>query len=247
MKPKMAVLVVIILSCALILSGCSNTPATTVVTAMTDTPASPTATATIEPSSTPEPSPTPVPPIPCSIVFESNRDGNQEIYRMNPDGSGQTNLSNDGAEDINPVWSPDGSQVAFVSKRETSEEGVQNIFVVNADGSNLRQLTHHFYADWPSWSHDGRRITYTDGIDILIMNADGSGEPINLTHDEVKDTRPTWSPDGTKIAWSSGDDGQWNLFVMDADGSNKKQITDNGQVFGATWTIDGRLLTNWGW
>lgn len=247
MKQKLAVFGVFIISCAIILSGCSNTPATAAVTEAADTPAPVMATATHEPTSTPEPSPTPVPPIPCTIVFESNRDGNLEIYFMNPDGSDQRNLSNDGAEDFSPAWSPDGSQIAFVSKRETADEGIQNIFVVNADGSNLRQLTHHFYSDWPSWSSDGSRITYTDGIDILIMNADGSGEPINLTNDEVKDTRPSWSPDGTKIAWSSGDDGQWNLFVMDADGSNKKQITDNGQVFGATWTIDGRLLTNWGW
>ena len=65
------------------------------------------------------------------IAFESNRDGNLEIYSMNPDGSDQVNLTNDPAEDPDPVWSPDGTRIAFV----TASEGHRNIYVMNADGS----------------------------------------------------------------------------------------------------------------
>lgn len=191
--------------------------------------------------------PTEEPIIPCSITFESTRDGNREIYLMGPDGSELVNLSNDPADDLQPAISADGSQIAFVSNRNAGEEGGQFIYVINADGSGLRQLTFNHWSNSPDWSQDGSQITYAGDDDIFIINADGSGEPINLTGDEVRDVRPAWSPDGSKIAWSTGSDGNWNLFVMDVDGSNKIQITDNGQVFGATWTIDGRLLTNWGW
>lgn len=191
--------------------------------------------------------PTEAPIIPCTITFESNRDGNREIYFMAPDGSDTVNLTNDPADDFSPAISADGSQIAFVSNRDAGEEGGQFIYVMNADGSDVRKLTFNHWSDSPDWSHDGSQITYAGDDDIFIINADGSGEPINLTNDEVKDTLPAWSPDGTKIAWSSGGDGQWNLFIMDADGSNKKQLTNNGQVYGANWTIDGRLLTNWGW
>lgn len=117
---------------------------------------------------------------------------------------------------------------------------------MNVDGSDVKRLTFNHWSDSPDWSHDGSQITYEGEGDIFIINADGSGEPVNLTNDEVQDVNPTWSPDGRKIAWSSGSDGNWNLFVMNADGSDRKQITDNGQVFRAVWTIDGRLLTNWG-
>ncbi len=78
------------------------------------------------------------------------------------------------------------------------------------------------------------------------MAPDGSNL-INLTNNPAGDFRPPWSPDGSQIAWLSGDDGNWNVFVMSVDGSNRIQITDNGQVFGVQWTVDGRIFTSWGW
>ncbi len=71
------------------------------------------------------------------IAFESNRDGNLEIYSMNADGSDQVNLTDDPAEDTDPVWSPDGSRIAFVK----ASEGHRNIYVMNADGSGQTNLT----------------------------------------------------------------------------------------------------------
>ena len=80
---------------------------------------------------------TPVPPAGAAfpgangkIVFTSDRDGNSEIYVMNPDGSGQTRLTNNGAIDADPVWSPDGTKIAFWSERD----GPAEIYVMNADG-----------------------------------------------------------------------------------------------------------------
>jgi len=239
-----------------VITACTNTPAAVTPEIETETPVVTTAPTeenipTEEPVVTTAPTeeniPTEEPVIPCTITFESNRDGNWEIYRMAPDGSENINLSNNPADDTKPAWSPDGTRIAFVSNRAASEEGSQQIFVMNADGSGVLQLTFTYWSDSPSWSHDGSQITYTGDNDIFVINADGSGEPVNLTNSTEKDVNPVWSPDGSKIAWSTGEDGNWNLFVMDPDGGNKKQITDNGQTFSAVWTIDGRLWTNWGW
>ena len=179
------------------------------------------------------------PPLPCTITFDSDRDGNWEIYRMAPDGSDTVNLSNNLGDDFDPAWSPDGSQIAFVSNRENGQEGGQFIYVMNADGSNVRQLTFENGSNWPDWSHDGSRITYTSNDDVFVINADGSGQSINITNNPEKDAQSTWSPDGKKIAWISNR----TIFVMDADGSNIRQLTKEGTSDGVEWTVDGQIFT----
>jgi Tol biopolymer transport system component len=83
------------------------------------------------------------------IVFNSYRDGNSEIYAINPDGSGLERLTDNEADDTCPAWPPDGTRIAFVSSRDGNEE----IYVVRADGSDLRLLTRDGSADnWPTWT-----------------------------------------------------------------------------------------------
>jgi TolB protein len=187
------------------------------------------------------------PPIPCRIAFDTDRDGNREIYVMDPDGSNLKNLTNNEGQDENPVWSPDGKQIAFVSNRKNDKEGGQFIYIMNSDGSDVRQLTKENESQWPDWSPDGKMITYTFKGDIFTVNADGSGEAVNLTNSPVEDSQSVWSPDSRLITWLSGKQGSWNVFVMNADGSNVRQITDNGQVEVVDWVFDGRILTEWGW
>jgi Tol biopolymer transport system component len=133
------------------------------------------------------------------IAFETNRDGNLEIYSMNPDGTGRVNLTNDLAEDTDPVWSPDGTRIAFVK----ASEGHRNIYVMNADGSGQTNLTPGPVTTGlgnegthPTWSPDGSRIAYvTSNGDIWAMNADGSGKT-NLTNTPATtavETDPAWS------------------------------------------------------
>jgi ABC-type sugar transport system substrate-binding protein len=183
------------------------------------------------------------------IAFDSDRDGNREIYVMDPDGKNTVNLTNNPADDFGPAWSPDGQEIAFVSNRENEQGGGQYIYIMNADGSDVRQLTTGNNSDHPDWSHDGSAIVFSSDAngnnEIYVIKADGGVEPTNLTNSDVQDTQPTWSPDGSKIAWLSGSDGNWDIFVMYADGSNIKQLTDNGKVTDVAWTIDNQIFSYW--
>jgi ABC-type sugar transport system substrate-binding protein len=243
MKTNQSYFFPIILCLAITLSSCGGAEATQQPPAVAAT-ADPTETT----QPTPTAAPTQVPVIPCNIVFESDRDGNLEIYSMGPDGSNPQNLSNNPEVDFRPVWSPDGTKIAFTSRRVTPKGGDQHIFVMNADGTGLTQISFDFYADWPDWSNDSKNIVYSNDQDIFITDLTGKNKPTNLTNDDMKDSQPKWSPDGTKIAWSSSKDGQyWDIYVMNSDGSDVKQITNNGKNGWAKWTNDNRLFTGWGW
>jgi ABC-type sugar transport system substrate-binding protein len=167
---------------------------------------------------------------------------------MDADGGHLRNLSNSEENDWEPAWSPDGSQIAFVSDRPT-EDGGLFIYVMNADGSGVRRLSAFPDSSHPDWSPDGSAVVFSarenDNRDIYVMRADGSAPAVNLTNSPEQDTRPTWSPDGSLIAWLSGDEGAWNIFVMNVDGSNAQQITNGGRLDGVDWTIDGQLFTVW--
>jgi TolB protein len=184
------------------------------------------------------------------IAFESQRDGNAEIYVMNPDGSGETNLTNNPAFDTTPAWSPDGARIAFGSLRDGDFE----IFVMNADGTNPVNLTNSPNTDlWPTWSPDGTKIafhTFRDAgsglqSEIYVMDADGSNQT-NLSQNAAIDVNPQWSPDGTKIAFMrqvpfSGDA---EIYVMDAaTGMNQTNLTNNPAAdAGASWSPDGSRI-----
>ncbi|MCK4324384.1 MAG: PD40 domain-containing protein, partial [Armatimonadetes bacterium] len=103
---------------------------------------------------------------PNNIAFETDRDGNREIYVMEADGSNQTNLTNNSAYDEQPAWSPNGSQIAFGSHRDDNWE----VYVMDSDGSNPTNLTNNSaYDDEPAWSPDGSQIAFHS-------DRDGNGE-----------------------------------------------------------------------
>ncbi|MEM4367585.1 MAG: DUF5050 domain-containing protein, partial [Candidatus Anstonellales archaeon] len=162
------------------------------------------------------------------IVFDSNRDGQSEIYIMNADGSNQRRLTYNSAIDWDPVLSPDNSKIVFTSSRISGHDS--NIFIMNVDGSNQKPLTNDNYdnAD-PFFTPDGRIIFHSnrDGnYEIYIMNPDGSNIQ-RLTNHPAKDILPSVSRDGTKVLFTSDRDGDNEIYVMNIDGGNVRQLTFN--------------------
>src|SRR6266581_8295582 len=161
------------------------------------------------------------------IAFESDRDGNAEIYLMNADGRGVVRLSNNPSYDAEPAWSPDGTKIAFESNRDGNFE----IYTMNADGTGVVRLTNNPSDDGePAWSPDGTKIAFASNRDgnseIYTMNADGTNQ-IRLTNNAATDDWPAWSPDGTKLAFVSDRDGNYEIYVMNADGTNATRLTSN--------------------
>src|SRR5437867_2010009 len=165
-------------------------------------------------------------------AFVSNRDGNNEIYTMNPDGTGVTRLTFDTVvshNDLSPTWSPDGTKIAFASDRDGNYE----IYTMNADGTGATRLTTSIRSDLsPAWSPDGTKVafqSYRDNAylpEIYVMNVDGSGQT-RLTVNTFSDLDPAWSPDGTKIAFSTDRDGNFEIYTMNADGTGATRLTSN--------------------
>lgn len=177
------------------------------------------------------------------------------IYTINPDGLGLLQLTEtgNGFQDRFPVWSPDGTKIAFGRTTFTVQS---QIYVMNADGSNATRISNNAFGDrQPSWSPDGTKIAFIssrDGNDeIYVMNADGSNQT-RLTNNTAFDWDPAWSPDGTKIAFATTRDsastpGNVNdfleLYVMDANGSNPQRLTNNSKGDGQpSWSPDGTKI-----
>ena len=191
------------------------------------------------------------------IAFVSQRDGNQEIYTVNPDGSGLARLTNNPAFDNSPQWSPDGSRIAFQSNRD----GNSNIYVMNADGSGVTKVTtsEQGGGSGPSWSPDGQRLAYSaDPGEVLVLTL-ATGAALRLTTDSCTrfqggvlnpdcavNTRshgPTWSPDGALIAYRKVQGTSSSVWVMNPDGSNQHDLTPGASHANyIDWSPDGRQL-----
>lgn len=133
----------------------------------------------------------------------------------------------------NPAWSPDGTKIAFSHLVSYLVVGVQQIKIMNVDGSGLVALTAQLGAeDDAAWSPDGSKFAFAgrvtgDTWEIYVVNADGSGE-VRLTRNSVDDLSPTWSPDGSEIAFQSDRDGRPEIYVMNADGTGVRRLTKSG-------------------
>jgi Tol biopolymer transport system component len=175
-----------------------------------------------------------------------------DIVVTNIDGSRRRAVTPKGFYDA-PVWSPDGTRIAFVRYRGDDAD----VYVANADGSGLRKLAHALAYDpnplgagkgpsaSPAWSPDGRKIAFVSNRsgsdDIWVVDAEGGGL-VNLTRSRGSG-RPVWSPNGRLIAFRSDRDGNGEVYVMNADGSGVKRLTRNpASDGGPVWSPDGRKI-----
>ncbi len=173
------------------------------------------------------------------IVFVSDRDGDQELYMMDVDGTNLRQLTHNSIRDSWPVWSPDGTQIAYLSSSENNVD----LIVINADGSSVRNLTQGVGNNrQPAWSPDGQKLAFLSvqsGIyHISVIDIDGNNR-IQLTDDDEVYTRPDWSPDGTKIAFTSGE----NYYYIHADGTQLTQFTDEvGDIGSFAWLSNDAIV-----
>jgi Tol biopolymer transport system component len=183
----------------------------------------------------------PLPALTGRIAFVSDRDGNAEIYVMNANGTGVTRLTNNGATDGQPAWSPDGKKIAFVSNRAGNDE----IYLMNADGSGVSRLTNNPAIDGaPAWSPDGGKIAFhsdrTGSFEIYVMNANGMGVS-QLTHIFRVSRSPVWSPDGTEIAFTRTGNFGFDLDLMNADGTAIRRLTGFVNPLKLSWGRTGQI------
>jgi Tol biopolymer transport system component len=181
-----------------------------------------------------------------TIVFASLRGGDFDLYLMSAGGGSVRRLLALPGDQRQPVWSPDGDTIAFVSRgADRNEKGWQpnQLFLVNVDGSGLRQLTHleNGAAD-PAWSPDGRTLAASDGS-IFTINADGSGfHELPPSVETDGDAHPSWSPDGEWIAFDRYeiDFSTTDVWLMNAGGSGQRRLLRFGGQ--PAWSPDGRRI-----
>jgi TolB protein len=200
------------------------------------------------------------------IVFQSNRTGNWDIFTIDTNGTNLKQLTSDSLNEVTPKWSPNGKQIVYCIDVDTVNS---DIYLMDADGENKKRLT-TFPGDdsHPNWSPDGKKIIFNSAqntpdyhipwgqqyVEIFTMNTDGSGKK-QISNLKTVSTYPSFSPDGKYIVFRSvvqqpslnwdltATDRNSEIFIMNADGSNPKDLSVNIAYDGwPTWSPDGGLI-----
>jgi TolB protein len=174
------------------------------------------------------------------VVFSARTPNSldSDLLVSNLNGANMRNLTRHRGIDTSPTWSPTAAQIAFISDRS----GTPQVWVMDADGSNLRRLvTEGGHCDSPDWSPDGRFILYSWQApkqwehDIYVAEV-ATGRIYQLTTGRGSSESPHWSPDGRHIAFQNTRTGTKQIFIMNADGKNRKMITAYGVNESPAWS-----------
>jgi Tol biopolymer transport system component len=173
------------------------------------------------------------------LAFHSLRDGNSEIYVVGSDGSGLTNLTNNPADDLHAVWSPDGSRIAFISTRDRPRE-VFSLYVMDRDGSSQMHVQ-SIALSRPSWSPDSTRLAYVanDRVHVTTINPPES----RTLNDVTTPSSLAWSPDGQRIAFIAGFGPDLDIYETVVGGGKTTRLTRNeGFEFNVSWSPDSSQI-----
>lgn len=238
-------------------------PTATLPPTVTSTPTlAPTATLppVVEMTATPTNTPIPVATLlgggGGQVAFASSTSGIPQIYLINLDASGLTQLTNMEGGACQPDWSPDGKQIVFISPCPARADFTEtlykdsSLYVMNADGSNVQPLNAGTAFD-PAWSPDGKSIAFTslrDGKkDIYVLTLE-SGVITRLTTvrgDVQENSQPAWSPSGEQLLYMVKRFNAYQVWVMNSAGQGNVQVARSGQSYSdylPTWTADGETI-----
>jgi Tol biopolymer transport system component len=160
-----------------------------------------------------------------TLTFAAERDGDLEIYSIQGDGSGLIQLTSNTSRDLDPAWSPDGRQLAYVERNNREER----LIVANADGQQGRVLVPETLGPivHASWSPAGDTIAFRNLEDLYVVDVE-SGEALNLTREMgAWPLELSFSADGSMLAFSAGSEEivDNKLFVINADGTGLREFT----------------------
>lgn len=194
------------------------------------------------------------------LLFSSDRDSSaihrgdpssqgQEIYLMDYDGQNQQRVTANRSLNIMPAWAPDGKSFAYLSYLS----GFEDIYIQSL--TQVAKLvrpangTDRIQNDFPAFSPDGKKLAYTStrgdaNRDVFVANADGSGQPVNITPNTPRsmEQAPSWSPSGTQIAFTSDRAGSNQIYLTNADGTGGvRQISFGDKSDRPTFSVDGKI------
>ncbi|MES0361142.1 MAG: hypothetical protein ABUK20_09525 [Anaerolineales bacterium] len=184
------------------------------------------------------------------ILFVSKRgtSASQDIYQINPDGSGLVRLTNSPGDASDPAWSPDRRMIAFAS----DQTGINQIYLLVIEDMEVRQLTDHPQgAVAPSWSPDGTQLAFTEqdpvSNAIFVLNIFEGGEPTSYTVEVSGVRSPAWTPQGDVLAFSAHSEdplGERDIFSFDIDSKTLVNLTNHpGNDDRPAWSPDsGRII-----
>lgn len=179
-------------------------------------------------------------PVGSALAYLDKRDGSPDIYLIRQGDQPTVNLTADSALIGTPVWSPDGTRIAFL--REYA--GITDIYAMNADGSGRVRVVSGYGLPVPNdpvWSPDGTELAFASGDEIYVVGADGSALT-NVTRSPSADRNPSWSSSG-KIAFASDRSGNFDIYVMNPDGTGVIDVSNNtAQDSLPVWSPDGTKI-----
>ena len=194
---------------------------------------------------------TPAVRVPCAtcsewVVFDTNRDGNWELYAMHADGSRLTRLTNDAGVDKAPALIVGATDAETWAVFQSNRSGKWDIYRVNVLGQGLKRLTTAGNNTDPVWSCESGRVAFVSDRDgnpeVYVMDEEGNGQ-LRLTYNRAEDTNPAWSGDGKRVVFQSDRDGNWEVYSIDATGQYEKRLTSDGaEDVGPQWSPDGQRI-----